>query len=440
MTLDLTSFTDFAQVESDRTRINLTRFSLHYPEKRDFFLEGAEVFTFGSQYTTPYYSRRIGITPDNEQVPILGGAKLTGKAGSYNIGALNMQTGHKGDYASTNYSVLRVKRDILKRSYIGIIATNLSDNDHQSQAFGADFSYSTDTFLTDKNFNVEGYVAENRTEGVNHGNRAGRFSVSFPNDLVSFQYLHHSVGENYAPEVGYVRRSGIKQNTSYIQYSPRPDIPWVRKIDITPIDINYYTDINDRLLTREVEITPLGIDFVTDDEFRFTVRQMYEHLDEDFDIFNGTVIPEGAYTWWACDTRFETNRSRPLSMEAGVEWGDFYNGTRNEINVEAQYNLSKHLSFSTDITHNAIEIGDSSFDAEEYSGRVNVNLSTRLTSSSFIQWNNETKETNLNVRIHFIPNIGSDIYFVYNHLWDGMRDYRTAYSGAMGKIAWLFTY
>ena len=442
LTLDLTTFTDFAQVESDRDRINLTRFSLYYPEKREFFLEGAEIFEFASRYTNPFYSRRIGIDQENEQqVPILGGAKLTGKAGRYNIGVINMQTDKKGEQPSTNYSVVRVKRDVLKSSYIGMIATNLYDaDDHENQAYGVDFAYNTDSFLTDKNFEVEGYVAENRTPGVNHGTHAGRFSMTFPNDLVSARFLHHTVGENYAPEVGYVRRSGIRQTSSYVSYRPRPGIPGVRQLRFTPASINYYTDMNDRLLTREFEITPLAIEFTTNDEIDFEIVQSYEYLDEDFEIFEGVTIPIDSYTWWNYSARFESNPSRPVSIELGVDWGEFFSGDREEIDIEADYNLNKHISLSTDATFNSITVGDESFDTQEYSGRINLNISPRLTSLAFVQWNNESKETVLNFRVHFIPQIGSDIYIVYNHVWDGNDNYRTIYNTGMSKIAWLITF
>lgn len=449
LTLDLTTLTDFAQIEADRSRINLTRFSLHYPEKRDFFLEGAEIFDFGSQFTSPFYSRKIGITSDSEedfeQVPILGGAKLTGKAGSYNLGILNMQTDNKDGYPSTNYSVVRVKKDILGKSYIGFIATNLYDADkHKNQAFGADFSYNTNTFLSNKNLEIGGYVAENKTTGVHHGTKAGRFMVRYPNDLLGIDLLYHVVGDNYEPETGYVRRNGIKQYSFDIDYTPRPGLPYIQKLWFSPFDINYYTDMHNKLLTRDLRFVPFGFNTTSNEEIRFYVEQTYEYLDEEFEIFEDedghVVIPQGIYSWWKYSTRFESNPSRPVSVDADFSWGDFYSGKRNTAELDCNYKVNKHFSFSADIEYNSITLGARDFDTKEFGGRINLNVSPRLTSRTFIQWNNETKEVNMNLLIHFIPQIGSDIYFVYNHLWDGEQDYRTINNTGMAKIAYLLRY
>jgi len=445
LTLDLTTLTDFAQIESDRNRINLTRFSLYYPEKRDFFLEGAETFDFGSRFTSPYYSRRIGINPDEEQVPILGGAKLTGKAGSYNLGILNMQTDKKDGFASTNYSVIRVKRDILERSYIGFIATNLYDsNKHENQAFGADFSFNTNTFLSNKNFEIGGYIADNKATGVDHGTRAGRFLVRYPNDIVSMYLLYHVVGENYEPETGYVRRNGIKQYSVDFDYSPRPSLPYIRQLRFTPLNINYYTDMNNRLLTRSVRFTPLGINTTTGEEFRFRIEQNYEFLDEEFEIFEDddgpVIISQDTYTWWTYSTSFESNSSRPVSLDFDYEWGGFFNGIRNNFGIGCNLKMNEHVTFSPDMEYNSITLGSRDFATKEFGGRINLNVSPRLTSRTFIQWNNETKEVNMNLLIHFIPQIGSDIYLVYNHLWDGEQDYRTINNTGMAKIAYLVRY
>ncbi|MBN1290326.1 MAG: carbohydrate binding family 9 domain-containing protein [Candidatus Latescibacteria bacterium] len=445
LTLDLTTLTDFAQVESDQNMINLTRFSLHYPEKRDFFLEGAETFDFGSPYTTPYYSRRIGIAPDGEQVPILGGAKLTGKAGSYNLGILNMQTDDKAGQPSSNYSVIRVKKDILKQSYVGIIATNLYDTDkHKNQAFGADFSYSTNTFLSNKNLVVGGYVAENNITGVEHGTRAGRFLASYPNDLLGINLLYHAVGDNYDPETGYVRRNGIKQYSGSVNYTPRPGIPYIRKLWISPINFNYYTDMHNRLLTRTVRYTPFGFNTMSEWEFRFNMEETYEFLDEDFEIFEDkdghVIIPQGSYTWWSYSTSIESNPSNPVVFDVNYVWGDFFNGQRDAVELECDFKINQHFTFSSDIQYNSIKSGSREFDTKEFGGRINVNISPRLTSRTFLQWNNESKEMNMNLLIHFIPKIGNDVYLVYNQLLDSERDYKTIYSTGIAKISYLISF
>jgi hypothetical protein len=179
-TLTLTTKTDFAQIESDKEIINLTRFNLRYPEKRDFFLEGAETFSFTQGSSNLFYSRRIGISPEREEVPILGGIKLTQKTGSFRIGIMSMQTDEKNGYPQTNYSAIRVKKDIFEQSYVGFIATNLLDGKrHDNQLYGVDFKYRTDKFLTDKNFEVDASVAGTVTDGKTGKSMAERITFLF---------------------------------------------------------------------------------------------------------------------------------------------------------------------------------------------------------------------------------------------------------------------
>lgn len=440
LTLDLTTFTDFAQVEADRDVINLTRFDVLYPEKRDFFLEGAEIFEFASTTTNPFYSRRIGLTPDGrERIPILAGAKVTGKAGRYSIGAINMQTDRESGQPSTNYSVVRIKRDILKRSYVGMIATNYLNGDMSEQVLGVDFSYNTNTFMRNRNFEASGYFAGYNPDG-DKGAFAGRFLIRYPNDVLNVFLLHHSRNENYTPLMGFVDRPGVRQTLAQFNFTPRPGISGVRKLLFTPLDMNYYTDISNRLVSRYLKFRPFGFMTAYEDQFTFDIGRTYEYLDRDFRIFKDVVIPKGIYEWTYYEAKFETNQSRKTSFEVHTQWGDFYNGSRTMLQTELGYKLSSHLSFESDATFNRLDVSGHVFDTKEYGLRVNTNVSTRLFSHAFIQWNNESKLANLNFRIHYIPKIGSDIYLVYNHLFDGLRDYHTRDQTAVTKIAYQFTF
>jgi len=440
LTFDFTTFTDFAQIESDRTMINLTRFDLYYPEKRDFFLEGSEIFKFGSPYTSPFYSRKIGLTPDREQVPILAGAKITGKAGSYNLGILNIQTDEKNDFLQNNFSVVRVKKDILEKSYIGIMATNQYNADENNQSFGIDFAYNTDNFLKNKNLSIAGNLIENKKDELNHGNRSGSLSAEYMNDLFEIAMYHQVIGENYNPDMGFVRRKGIKQYSFDFDYLPRPTISLVKQLRFNPIDLNLYTDMNDKLLTRSISITPICIYTQNDEYFRILLHNSYEFLDEDFNIYDDVVIPKGVYKWWYYQTIFNSNPRNPLSLGFNTQWGDFYNGEKTTLSTGFNYKPNQYFSFSSNVEYNNITIGSRKFDTKEYGMRLNTNFSTKLTSRTYIQWNNEDKILNLNFRIHFIPKIGSDIYFVYNHVLDGYKDYKTIYNTGISKIAYLITF
>jgi len=439
LTLNVTTHTDFAQVETDKERINLTRFSLFYPEKRDFFLEGAEIFDFDAGYFEKvYHSRRIGIGPERGQIPILGGVNLAGRAGPYSIGALNIQTDRKGATPRTNYSVVRIKRDVLERSRIGFIATNLHDaNGHTNRVLGADFFYQTNRLMGDKNFGLRGDLSASFTDGRGSKNLFGRAFIDYPNDFIdSFVELYH-VGGNFNPEVGFITRRGIRRVNGKFRVFPRPGIPFVNKLIFMPFGLNYISDMGGRMLERNVMFWPFGILTTTDDMVKLTVNYFYDYVDRDFTVFGGHVIPADTYSWKTYGVEFESNKSRPLSISLLARKGDFYTGTRDVLNPGLTVKLNRYVAASTEVLYNDITLGDEHLITREYGGRLHLNLSTKLTSTTFIQYNNETKEVNMNFRLHFIPNMGSDLYLVYNHLWDESRDYATLYRTAIVKLDYL---
>ena len=195
--------------------------------------------------------------------------------------------------------------------------------------------------------------------------------------------------------------------------------------------------MDNKLITRLTYLSPFGFTTSSEETFRFYINHEYDYLEEDFNIFGDVAIPKGRYTWWYYDASFETNPSRTFSVDLSSQWGDFYNGTKTSYNTGLNYKVNRYIGFSTDMEFNNITAGSISFDTKEYGLRINTNISPRLTSRSYIQWNNETKEVNLNFRIHYIPQIGSNVYFVYNHIADGNRDYKTKYYTGIAKISYL---
>ena len=445
LTLDITALTDFAQVEIDQEQINLTRFSLRYPEKRDFFLEGAEIFTFASPYTNPFYSRRIGIAPDStrKEIPILGGAKVTGKAGSYQLGLINMQTDREGIYPSTNYSVVRLKKEVLEKSYIGIIGTNVHNADKEKdQTLGVDFYYRTDKFLGDKNFAANGYVANNWKTGVKYGTKAGRFMIDYPNDLNDIWFLFHAVGENYSPRSGYVRRGNIEQHLVEYNLNPRPDIPYVNKLLLKPVRFDYITDVGSTLLSRTIEIRPLGVELNSGDEFRFEILDKHEYIsqkdiDEGNNVIQGIKIPRGVYKWKSYEFEIESSEARKFSAGIEADWGDYFDGDKKSVTTKLAYKAGKYYGILVDYAYHDITLGNTQLERKIFSGKLNVNFSTRLSSSMFLQWNNETNDVLMNFRLHYIPKIGSDVYLVYNQIWDEEDEYRTIKNTGILKISYL---
>ncbi|MCE5251868.1 carbohydrate binding family 9 domain-containing protein [bacterium] len=442
LTLNVTTYTDFAQVETDKEQINLTRFSLFYPEKRDFFLEGSEIYDFDTGYFEKvYHSRRIGISPEREQVPIIGGVNLSGRIGSYSIGVLNIQTDSKGIYPEANSTVIRLKKDIWEKSRIGLIATNLYDSEkHQNTTAGMDVFYQTNRFLGNKNFSVRGDVTGSFTDGRHEDNLFGRLFIDYPNDLIdSFWELYH-VGERFNPEIGFITRTGIRRVNGAVRVYPRPQIPMINKLIFKPLGINYIADMDGTMLERTITYWPFGILTTTNDLIRFEIEDGFDFVDRTFTIFGDAAVLPGKYHWTGYGVYMLSNPSRPLSLEVTTRTGTFYSGDRDNLKAAGTYKLNKNISVSSEIDYNGITLEGRHFITREYGSRLHLNLSTKLTTSTFIQWNNQTREVNMNFRLHYIPNIGSDLYFVYNHLWDESADYETLYRTGILKLSYLFRF
>jgi Domain of unknown function (DUF5916) len=435
LTLDLTANTDFAQVESDRAQINLTRFPLFFEEKREFFLEGAGIFNFNfGERPRLFYSRRIGIV-EGEQIPIIAGGRIVGKAGDYDIGALDIQTAQKDTVPTTNFAALRVKHSVLKESYVGVLATNKALAGHYNHALGADANLRFSDIIGTNTIEIGGAVAGTQTSSLHDDNLAYRFFVDFPNDFIDHFLGIRSVQKNFNPEVGFVTRHG-KQLSWALHIAPRPGVLGIQQLVFKPVDVEYYWDVNNRPESAFWEWRPLG--FLTDsgEFFEFNIQRDFDRLDENFNIFGATVIPPGRYRFTHYEIQFETNSSRPLAGQWFYNWGDYYNGERKDLSFAATVKTGSHLALSADCGRNDIQLADGGFTTKEVGGRVRYAFSTRLNTSLFAQWNNEDERINLNFRLHWIPEIGSDVYLVYNQLYDTTARTRPARATVLAKVAY----
>ncbi len=214
-----------------------------------------------------------------------------------------------------------------------------------------------------------------------------------------------------------MRRKNIRQTGGAIRYTPRPDIPGIRKLIFKPIELSYTTSLSGRLESIDYEGRPFGFRTESGEFFEFNLQRTFERLEEDFNIFDDYIIPPGDYWFDHAEIQFETNQRRTLSGELFVNWGDFYNGRRTVIAMENLAKLSSHFSASIEFRYNDIRLPQGSFRTQEWSSRIGYAFSTRLDTRAFIQWNNDDHELNLNFRLHWIPGLGSHFYLVYNHLW-----------------------
>ncbi len=438
MSLDLTLNTDFAQVEADRDKINLSRFPLFFQEKRDFFLEGVNTFKFNmGSSNTLYYSRRMGLNK-GEEIPIIGGAKLVGRTGSYEIGLLNLTTDKKGNEPVTNFSVLRTKYDILGHSYIGAIITDKETKNSFNRSIGADFELSFDNFLGDKNLIITSRIAKTFERNNPQNTWAGFFSIDYPNEVIDQYFSYNFYQNNFNPAMGFIDQTGIQQYHYSLKISPRINKYYIRKLSLNPFDMALHYDKNNELQHAYFYTQPIG--FVTEggETFYLSGERVFDNVQKSFVIFDTTEVAAGKYWYTTFYSGIQSSTSNSIYGKLEVEMGEFYNGTKNTYSFNLTSVFNKHLIFEGDFEYNNISINNNKIKTYEFGGRLKYNLSTQWLTSVFCQWNNELDEINLNYRINWKPKLGSDFYLVINHLLDTKNVIKTKDFIILAKFSWLF--
>ena len=441
--LNMTVNTDFAQVESDRARINLSRFSLYYPEKRQFFLEAKDLFQMNMGHRNQvFYSRTIGLQ-DGQEIPIYGGARLFGKENRTSVGVMSIQTASRGDSVlTTNYSVARVRQDLGNQSSIGAIVTSKLLNGRYNIVYGADFTYSTSKIFNDKNLIINGAVAQSQTsDSINQRNFSYKFSLSYPNDWIEYDLAIVGIQQNFNPEMGFLRRNNYRMYYTELQFNPRPKFwPFFRNLNLKPLDINYYVnEETNQLESIFYELRPFGFVTRSGEVTEFNVQWLFDRLEEPFELLDTIVIPEGEYWDTRGEVQLETFRGRKLSGEIFLNWGKFYTGKRTRLSLSGNYSVNKHWNLSAEWNRNFLKFDELDFITDELGGRVIYAYNPKLNTSMFGQWNNEDDEILLNFRINWIPKIGSDFYFVVNQVIETSNGHlRFTETTILAKLIWRF--
>jgi hypothetical protein len=421
---DFTYNTDFAQVEADEQQINLTRFSLFFPEKREFFLENPGLFAFGGVATVNqgqltsdapmlFYSRRIGLN-QGRVVPLEAGGRLTGRIGRYSLGLLNLQTGDERVSRSrpTNFSVVRLKRDVLRRSSIGLIATGRSvsmDGSGSNAVYGVDGLFS---FFNTIDVNTS--WARTRTTGLAGDDASYRASFGYVADRYGVELERLAVGANFNPEVGFVRRSDVRRTAGNLRFSPRPrSSRVVRKYSWTA-SLDYSENGAGRLETRDVD-GQFGIEFQNSDRFTATLGGAYELLLRPFRIAPGIFVPVGGYDTERVRLQFTLGTQRRMSGNFFGEHGSFYSGHRTAVGYTGgRVNLSPRLSVDPTYSINRVRLAEGSFTTRLAGARVTYSLTPLMFVGALLQYNstNHTVATNARLRWEYRP--GSELFVVFN--------------------------
>jgi hypothetical protein len=440
--LNLTANTDFAQVESDRARINFSRFSLFFPEKRQFFLGAKNLFEMNMiGRNRIFYSRRIGIQ-DDLFIPIIVGARVFGKQNKTSIGLMSIQTAEKDSIKTTNYSVARIRQDVGSQSSVGGIFTSKVLNGRQNFVYGADFNYSTSKLFHDKNLIINGSFAQSQTsDSINIRNSSYSVVLSYPNDIVEYNLAVVGIQENFNPEMGFLRRHNYRMYYTELQFNPRPKFwPFFRNLNLKPLDINYY--VNERTNQLEsifYELRPFGFVTKSGEVSEINVQWLFDKLNEPFELLDTIVIPVGEYWDQRWEVQFETFQGRKLSGSIYVNWGEFYTGNRTRFSMSLNYSINKHWYLSAEWGRNFLYFDNIDFITDEIGGRLAYAYNPKLNTSLFGQWNSEDDEILINYRINWIPKIGSDLYFVVNSVVETAgENIRFTETTVLAKFIWRF--
>ncbi|MFA5911767.1 MAG: DUF5916 domain-containing protein [Vicinamibacterales bacterium] len=428
ITADLTVNTDFSQVEVDEQQVNLTRFNLFFPEKRDFFLEGLGTFAFAGRASaglaagtgdTPYlfFSRRIGLD-QSRVIPLRVGGRVSGKAGQFTFGAINVQTGddEKARVESANFTVLRAKRDILRRSSIGGMFTHRSATPGRA---GSNDGYGLDAALSFRqNLRFDAYLAGTRTEGREGNNLSYRGFFDYNADKFGVQAERLVVEPNFLPEIGFVRRTDIRRNYGLLRFSPRPRrLRNVRRMT-TQASLNYTTNNQDRLDTREA-VGKFDTEFTNSDVASFTYTDSLERLVRPFAISPGVTLPVGSYTFHTTRIGYVAGQQRKVSGEIVYETGPFYNGDRHTISLNgARMQVTPQMSLEPSLSINWVDLVQGSFTAKVVRTRATYTITPRMFVSGIVQFNSAGTSVGSNVRFRWEYRPGSELFVVYTDDFD----------------------
>jgi len=409
--------TDFAETEVDERRTNLTRFPLFYPEKRSFFLEGSDIFSFGpdiSHEANPFFSRRIGLV-EGREVPIRAGGKLNGRVGQTNLGALVTRTGDvEGLAPGTTMGVVRVKQNIWDESWVGGIVT-VGDPLGRSGAWtaGADFMYATSRFRGNKNFAIGLWGMAVGREGLGRDAQAWGGLLDYPNDRWNAFFTYKRIGRDVDPSLGFVPRRAIHRYNVGLTFAPRPNT-WLRQTfyELRP---SLFTDLSGRWESYRVGITPIHWQLESGDEIEVGVTPMGERLVAPFEVADAIVIAPGAYEWRQYEIQVSTAAKRRLGLEVSWATGGFYDGELDTVELGGRWSPSALFTLQVAYERNLGRMPGGDFTEDVFSTRAAINVSPDLTISSYIQWDNESDSVGTNTRLRWTFRPEADVFLIYNH-------------------------
>ena len=419
LTLDATYNTDFAQVESDDEQVNLTRFSLFYPEKREFFLENASLFEFGGgggphgTSLTPFFSRRIGLH-EGHTVPIRFGARLTGKVGKQDVGVLSVRTDGvaETDLDAAWYSVARVRRDLGGRSYLGGIVTDSRRDGVRSTTLGLDGEW----FLSENLLFRGSYLAVD-DDAADCDAAAYSAALDLTTDPWGFLFGFTNVDIGFAPDLGYVQRDGNRRQEALLRRSFRPDRWGIRRVTFRTANNWYDSLVHDVRESSRINLS-CELELENGDDLSVAVNRNYERLFEPFDLDGDLAFAPGAFTYTTTDIEYQTDESRRWGVTAEASLGEFFDGDSTQAEGGVWWVLSRHFRVAGSYATYDISTSHGTLDWHLWSARLDYTHSATVSASAYVQYNSSNGTTVVNLRLRWILPNDSDLFLVLNERRD----------------------
>jgi hypothetical protein len=437
LTADVTVNTDFAQVEEDQQQVNLTRFNLQFPEKRDFFIEGQGIFDFGGRSSqgnadnvpVMFFSRRIGLS-GTQSVPVIGGGRVTGKAGHFDIGALSVRTADKpsANALATNFTAVRLRREILRRSSVGMIATGRwpavsGSNTNATAGIDADLRFHS-------NLQMNAYVSRTASAGKSGDDLSYRGRFAYTGDRYGVEVDQLAVQRNFNPEVGFMRRSDFSSSDVSVRFSPRMRrSKRVRRLSASG-ELEYITNAARTELQDRTTSGSFGVEFNSGDQVSIGSGSHHELLPVKFTISPGVVVPAGLYDSSTVSGSFQLGPQRRINGTLSASTGSFYDGTRTTLGYSGRAGFSAHIAIEPNVSINWVDLPYGTFTTRLVGNRVIVAPTARLGISSFVQYNGTSHALTSSARLRWEYTPGSELFVVYS---DGRDTAKAGYPDLLNR-------
>lgn len=416
----LTVNTDFSATEVDARQVNLTRFSLFFPEKREFFLQDADIFEFAdlAQNGRPFFSRTIGLSAAGQPVDLVAGAKLTGRVGRWNLGLLGVRQDEDAAVEADTLLVARASADVLQASSVGVIATYGDPRSNlDSWLVGGDWNYRNLTWLSGRVVEAGAWVQQSRTEGLEGDDRAWGVRFALPNDRVELRGSMVELQRNFRPAMGFVNRRDIRQYDGTLYRRWREPTAALRALRVG-MEVQQITDLDGRLESSLLRAVPVDLVFSRGDALNVYALRQRESLAQAFLLGGVLPVPAGVYIFERAGVKFTGAGYRRFTPVLRVETGEFYDGHRDDLELSASWSANRHLLLEAAWSANRLSLDSGDFITRLMSLRANVAFNVQWAWTNTLQYDNLTNQFGYSTRLRWVPRLGQALTIALNHDFD----------------------